>query len=325
MKRRQFLGLVGGGVLAGPFAAQAQTAIPVIGYVSGRSADSEAPLREPFLKSLEEAGFVAGRNFTIEYRHAQGHDDRLPELTSELVRRQVAVLVATSNTSALAVKAATSTIPIVFGVGDDPVRLGLVAGLNRPGGNTTGVYVFTSRLGAKRLSLIRALLPKPGLVAFVVDPKNISTVIQVEEMQQAARAIDQPLLVLRAANEAEAEVAFATLAQQKVSAVQYGATVLFQVINDRLVELAARHRIPASYEWREAVIAGGLMSYNANRTESSGQMGRYVAQILKGAKPADLPVVQSSNFVFAINLRTAKALGLEIPATLLAQADEVIE
>ncbi len=325
MKRRQFLGLVGGGALAGPFLAQSQTAIPVIGYVSGRSADLEAPLREPFLKSLEEAGFVAGRNLTIEYRHAQGRDDRLPDLASELVRRQVAVLVATDNNSAVAAKAATSTIPLVFGTGDDPVRLGLVASLNRPGANTTGVYVFTSRLGAKRLSLIRALLPKPGLIAFVVNPNNLSTAIQVEEMQQAARTIGQPLVVLRVANEADAEAAFAAMAQQKVSAVQYGATILFQVINHRLVELAARHRIPASYEWREAVIAGGLMSYNANRVASSGQMGRYVAQILKGAKPADLPVVQASNFLFVVNLKTAKALGLEIPAALLAQADEVIE
>jgi len=325
MRRRDFFGVLGGAAVAWPVVARAQTAIPVIGYVSGRSADSEAPLREPFLKSLEEAGFVAGRNFTIEYRHAQGRDDRLPELASELVRRQVAVLVATDNNSAVAAKAATSTIPIVFGTGDDPVRLGLVPSLNRPGGNTTGVYVFTSRLGAKRLSLIRALLPKPGLIAFVVNPNNLSTAIQVEEMQEAARTIGQPLIVLRVANEAEAEATFATMVQQKVSAVQYGATILFQVINHRLIELAARHRIPASYEWREAVIAGGLMSYNANRAASLGQVGRYVAQILKGAKPADLPVVQSSNFLFAINLRTAKALGLEIPAALLAQADEVIE
>jgi putative tryptophan/tyrosine transport system substrate-binding protein len=325
MKRRQFLGLVGGGVLAGPFAAQAQSALPVIGYVSGRSADAEAPLREPFLKALEEAGFVAGRNVTIEYRHTQGRDERLPELASELVRRQVAVLVATSNTSALAVKAATSTIPTVFAVGDDPVRQGLVASLNRPGGNATGVHVFTSRLGAKRLSLIRALLPKPGLIAFVADPNNVSTPIQLEEIQEAARAKDQTLLVLRAANEAEVQAAFATMTQQNVSAVQFGASVLFQVINDRLVELAARHRIPASYEWREAAVAGGLMSYNVNRTEFADQTGRYVAQILKGAKPADLPVIQSSSFVFVVNLKTAKALGLEIPATLLAQADEVIE
>jgi putative tryptophan/tyrosine transport system substrate-binding protein len=324
MRRRRFLSLVGGAV-AWPLVAHTQTAIPVIGYLSARSASAEGPLREPFLKSLEEAGFVVGRNIAIEYRHSQGGSDQLSELASELVRQQVAVLVATDNNSALAAKAATSTIPIVFGTGDDPIRLGLVARFNRPDGNSTGVYVFTSRLGAKRLSLIRALLPTPGVIAFIVNPNNSSTAIQVEEMQQAARAIGQPLLMFPVTSEAEAEAAFATMTQQKVSAVQYGASVLFQVINDRLVELAARHRIPASYEWREAVIAGGLMSYNTNRAPSAGQIGRYVAEILKGAKPADLPVVQSSNFVFVINLKTAKALGLEIPAALLAQADEVIE
>lgn len=325
MERRRFFGLVGGGVLAGPFAAQAQTTMPVIGYLSGRTAASESPIREPLLEALESAGFVPGRNVTIEYRYAQGRDDRLPELASELVRRQVALLIATSNTSAVAVKAATPTIPTVFTVGDDPVRRGLVASLNRPGGNATGVHVFTSRLGAKRLSLIRALLPKPGLIAFVVDPSNITTESQVEEVRQAADSIGQPLAVLRVTSEGELEAAFATMAQQGVGAVQYGATLLFQVLNDRLVELAARHRMPASYEWREAVVAGGLMSYNSNRADSSRQLGRYVAQVLRGTKPADLPVVQSSTFLFTINLRTARALGLNIPAAVLAQADEVIE
>jgi len=325
MRRRDFVKIIAGSSAAWPLVAQTQPVIPIIGYLSPRSVSAEGPLREPFLKSLEEAGFVVGRNIAIEYRHSQDDYDQLSELASELVRQQVAVLVATDNNSALAAKAATSTIPIVFGTGDDPIRLGLVASFNRPGGNTTGVYVLTSRLGAKRLSLIRALLPKPGLIAFVVHPNNSSTPIQIEEMQEAARAIGQPLHILRITSEAEAEAAFATMTQQKVSAVQYGASVLFQVINDRLVELAARHRIPASYEWREAVIAGGLMSYNVNRTPSASQIGRYVTEILKGAKPADLPVVQSSNFVFVINLKTAKALSLEIPAALLAQADEVIE
>jgi putative tryptophan/tyrosine transport system substrate-binding protein len=324
MRRRELIGVLGSAALW-PLAGRAQGGPPVIGYLSGRSAPAEAPFREPFLKALEEGGFIVGQNVAIEYRHSQGREDQVPELASELVRRQVAILVATNHGSSVAARAATSTIPIVFGVGEDPVKLGLVASLNRPGGNATGTYVFTSRLGAKRLSLIRALLPKPGVVAFVVDPNNRSTAIQLEEMQQAARAIGQPLLVLRVTNEAEAEAAFATMAQQKVSAVQYGASVLFQVINDRLVELAARHRIPASYEWREAAIAGGLMSYNANRTEGARKVGQYVAQILKGAKPADLPVVQASSFHFVINLKTAKALGLEIPATLLAQADEVVE
>jgi putative ABC transport system substrate-binding protein len=325
MKRREFLAFVSGGLLAATFSAQAQSTIPAIGYISPRSADAEAPLREPFLKSLQDAGFVAGRDFTLEYRYAQGRDTQLPELASELVRRQPAVLIATSNTAAVAAKAATSTIPIVFAVGDDPVRQGLVASFNRPGGNATGVHVFTSRLGAKRLSLIRAVLPQPGLIAFVVDPNNVSTSIQIEEVQQAARSIDQPLLILRVTNEAEMEAAFATMVQERVSAVQFGATVLFQVMNDKLVELTARHRLPASYEWREAVAAGGLMSYNADRAGTSGQIGRYAAQILKGTAPGDLPVIQSANFLFAINLKTARTLGLEIPATLLAQADEVIE
>ena len=325
MKRRDFITIVGGAVAAWPLSARAQHTTPVIGYLSNRSAAAEAPLREPFLKSVEEAGFVVGRNIVVEYRHSQGRDDQLSGLATELVRRQVAILVTTDNASALAAKAATSTIPIVFGSGDDPVKLGLVASLNQPGGNATGIYVFSTRLGAKRLGLLRALLPKPGLIAFVVNPNSTFTPQQVEEMQQAARAVGQPLLVLRAGNEAEVDAAFAAMVQQKVSAVQFGTTPFYQVINDRLVALAARHRIPASYEWREAVLAGGLMSYNANRTEGFRQVGRYVAQILKGAKPADLPVVQASSFHFVINLKTAKALGLEIPPTLLAQADEVIE
>ena len=297
MRRREFITVVCGAA-AWPLAARAQHTMPVVGYLSDRSTATEAPLREPFLKSLEEADFVVGRNIVVEYRHTQGRVDQLSELANELVRRQVAILVATDRTSALVAKAATSTIPIVFASGDDPVKLGLVASLNQPGGNATGVYLYTTRLGAKRLGLLRALLPKPGLIAFVVNPNSPATSLQVEEMQQAARAIGQPLLVLRAGSEPEVDAAFAAMVQQKVSAVQFGTTPFYQVINDRLVALAARHRIPASYEWREAVLAGGLMSYNANRTESLRQVGRYVAEILKGAKPADLPVVQASSFHF---------------------------
>jgi len=325
MRRRQVLAGLVGAAATWPFAACGQAGTPVIGYLSGRSGPSEAPLREPFLKSLEEAGFVVGRNVAIEYRHSEGRDDHLPELASELVRRQVTILVTTDLHSSLAAKAATKTIPIVFSSGDDPVKLGLVTSLSRPGGNATGVYLFTTRLGAKRLGLVRALLPKPGLIAFVVNPDNKSTPLQVEEMQEAARAIRQQLVVLRAGSEDEVEAVFAAMAQQKVSAVQFGTTLLYQVINDRLVALAARYKIPASYEWRDAVVSGGLMSYNTNRSQAARQVGSYVAQILKGARPADLPALQSSSFHFAINLKTAKTLGLEIPATLLAQADEVIE
>jgi putative ABC transport system substrate-binding protein len=229
MRRREFMAGFGA-TTAWPVVGHAQTTLPIIGYLSGRSQAAEAPLREPFLKALQEGGFVVGQNVAIDYRHSQGRDNKMSELASDLVRQRVVALVATDNNSALAAKAATSTIPIVFGTGDDPIRLGLVPSLNRPAGNATGVYVFTSRLGAKRLSLIRALLPKPGMIAFVVDPNNISTATQLEEMQQAARAIAQPLLVFRVTNEADAEAAFATMAQQKVSGVQYGATVLFQVI-----------------------------------------------------------------------------------------------
>jgi len=246
-------------------------------------------------------------------------------LAADLVSRRVAAIVATDRPSALAAKAATPTIPIVFTSGDDPVRIGLVASLNKPGGNATGVNLFTSQLGPKRLGLLRELLPKPDLIAFVVNPDNDSTPIQVEQMEAAAKALGQPLLVLHAKNENEIDAAFATMAQQKVSAVLYGTTLFFQVIGPRLVALAARYKIPASYEWREPVAIGGLMSYSTNRDEVGRQIGNYVAQILKGAKPADLPVVQSSSFVFIINLKTAKSLGIEVPAQLLARADEVIE
>ena len=266
MKRRDFITIVGGAVAAWPLSARAQQ--PVIGYLSNRSAAAEAPLREPFLKSLEEAGFVVGRNIVVEYRHSQGRDDQLSGLATELVRRQVAILVTTDNASALAAKAATSIIPIVFGSGDDPVKLGLVASLNQPGGNATGVYVFSTRLGAKRLGLLRALLPKSGLIAFVVNPNSTFTPQQVEEMQQAARAVGQPLLVLRAGNEAEIEAAFAAMVQQKVSAVQFGTTPFYQVINDRLVALCERHRIPA-LEIAERMfryfLAGSVVHENLHR------------------------------------------------------------
>jgi putative ABC transport system substrate-binding protein len=324
MRRRELIAALGSTALW-PLAARGQGELPVIGYLSARSASTEAPLREPFLRAFAEAGFVIGKNVRIEYRHSEGRDDQLLELVSELVQRQVAILVTTDRASAMAAKAATSTIPTVFGVGEDPVRLGLVASLSKPGGNATGVYVFTTRLGAKRLGLIRQLLTESGPVALLINPNSASSPLQVEEMQQAASAIGQSLLVLPAGSEREVDAAFAEMAQQKVRAMLLSATPYYQVINDKLVELAARYRIPVFYEWREAVVAGGLMSYNTNRTEVGREIGRYVAEILKGKKPADLPTIQSSTFQFVINLKTARGLGLEIPATLLAQADEVVE
>ena len=325
MKRREFIALIGSAAVATPRAVRAQQTMPVIGFLSVRSPDDSAEVRAAFHRGLNETGYVEGRNVVIEYRWAEGQNDRLPALAADLVRRPVAVLVAPARPTAVVAKAATATIQIVFTSGDDPVRIGLVASLNNPGGNATGVSVFTTALGPKRLGLLREFLPKPGLVAFVVHPDNESTPFQIEEMQAAAKALGQPLLVLNAGTEAEVDAVFATMAQQNVSAVLYGATLFFQVIADRLIALAARYRIPASYEWRDAVEAGGLMSYNTNRAEIGRQLGSYVARILRGAKPSELPVVQSSNFVFIINLKTAKALGIEVPPNLLARADEVIE
>src|SRR5436190_389035 len=263
--RRELITMIGGAAAAWPVAVRAQQgAIPVIGYLSSRSHDTEAAVREPFFKALEEAGFFVGKNIAVEYRYSEGQEERGPKLAADLVSRKVSMLVATDRPSALVAKAATSTIPIVFTSGDDPVKLGLVASLSNPGGNATGIYLFTTQLGPKRLGLLRDFLAKPTLIAFVVNPNNTSTPLQIEEMQAAASAVGQPLLVLRAGTEREVEDAFVTMAQQNVGAVLYGTNTFYQVIGDHLVSLAARYKIPASYEWRDSVVAGGLMSYNAD-------------------------------------------------------------
>ena len=325
MRRREFITLLGSAA-AWPLAVRAQQpAMPVIGYLSGRSPEAEAPLRAPFLKALEESGFAAGRNVAIEYRFAEGQDDRLPALAADLVRERPAVLVAMDTGSALAAKAATKTIPIVFGVGADPVRLGLVETLNQPGGNATGIYVFVTDLGPKRLQLLREVVPQATLIAFIANLNSANGPAQKSDMESAAQAIGQQIFVLSASTESEINEAFATIAARKADAIVYGAGVFFQVVRDRLVALAARLSIPAIYEWPEFATAGGLMSYSSNRRESGRQTGNYTGQILKGAKPADLPVFQSSKFELIINLRTAKALGLTIPPGVLAIADEVIE
>jgi len=326
MRRRDFIKIIGSAATTWPFVAHAQkTTIPVIGYLSARSAGAETALRTPFLKALAEGGFVAGRDVLVEYRFAAGHEDQLRELAADLVRRPVSMLVAAERPSALAAKAATSTIPIVFSTGDDPVRLGLVKSVSHPGGNATGVHIFTTQLGPKRLSLVRDLLAKPGLIAFVVDSNNTSSPRQIEEIQSAAKTLGQPILVLWVGAERELDNVFSTMTQQKVSAVLYGATAFFQIVSARLIALAAQHKIPACYEWRDAVVEGGLMSYNVNRDEIGRQVGYYAAQGLKGASPSNLPVVQSSKFVLVINIGAAKALGLDLPSALLAQADELIE
>jgi putative ABC transport system substrate-binding protein len=326
MRRREFITLVGGASASLSLAARAQQpAMPVIGYFSGRSSGSDAPIRGPFLKALEESGFVAGRNVAIEYRFSEGRDERLPQIAAALVGQSVSMLVATDRASAVAAKAATATIPIVFTSGTDPVQIGLVASFNRPGGNATGVHLLTTELGPKRLGLIRELLPKSGTIAFVVNPISAGTPFQVKEMQDAAQAVGQPLLVVEAGTEEQLDKAFAMMAERNVAAILYGASLFFQVVGERLVALAARYRLPALYEWREFVTAGGLMSYSTDRNEFGRVAGNYAGRILKGERPADLPVVQSSRFEFVINLKTVKALGLEIPPNLLARADEVIE
>ena len=326
MRRREFITLLGSILTAWPLAARAQQpGMPVIGYLSGRSPEAEAPIVAAVRRGLQEIGYLAGQNIAIEFRFSDGQDDQLPALAADLVGRRVTVLVATDRPSALAAKAATATIPIVFASGADAVEIGLVASLNRPGGNATGVNVFTTELGPKRLELLRQVAPKAGTIAFTVNPNATTSGRQVNELQAAAAALGQQILVLNAGNEQEINEAFATIVERRVAAVLYGAAVFFQVRQDQLIALAARHSIPAMYEWREFVTAGGLMSYSTNRAEAFRQVGIYTGRVLKGANPADLPVMQSIRFEFVINLKTAKALGIKLSDDLLSLADEVIE
>jgi putative ABC transport system substrate-binding protein len=325
MKRREILALISGMAALAPFAATAQLGLPVIGYLSSRSAEAEAPLRTAFLEGLEKAGFIVGRNVAIAYQFAEGSFDRLPSLAAELVGLRVAVLVATGAPAADAAKQATATIPIVFSVGRDPVASGLIDSLARPGGNATGTHSLGLDVIPKKLELLREILPQPGLIAFLVGPQTQATPMMLRQVEAAAQAVGQPILVLHGRNEDEIDKAFATMAERQVRGLLYGASEYFQVIADKLIALAARYRIPASYEWREFVTAGGLMSYSTSRREVMRLAGDYVGRILKGAAPADLPVIQSTRFELAINLETAKTLGLTIPHTVLLRADEVIE
>jgi putative ABC transport system substrate-binding protein len=325
MNRRELLVLVGAGAALAPLAATAQPGLPVIGYLSSRSAEAETPNRTPFLEGLKQAGFIVGQNVAIEYRYAEGRLDRLPSLAAELLGLPVALLVAAGVTEAGAAKKATATIPIVFGAGLDPVQMGLVASFSRPGGNATGWYGFGTEINPKRLELLREVLPQPGLIAFLVGPENQATPEHLRQVEAAAQAVGQPILVLHGRDEDEVEKAFATMAERQVRGLLYGPTTYFQVIADKLVALAALYHIPAIYEWPLFVAAGGLMSYNVKLGEGSRVMGDYAGRILKGAAPADLPVVQPTRFELVINLETAKALGLTIPHTVLLRADEVIE
>ena len=325
MRRRKFITLLGGAA-AWPLAANAQQpAMPVIGFVNAGSSD--APLGAAFRSGLNESGYVEGQNVTVEYHWLAGQFDRLPSLMADLVRRRVAVIATPAgNLAALTAKAATTTIPIVFSVGEDPVRLGLVASLARPGGNATGINFFNNETIARRLGLLHELVPKAVHIAALINPANTPIAdAALQDIQEAARVIGLQIQVLKASTNREIEAAFATLVRDGVDALFVAPDTFFVSRRVQFATLAAHHRIPAAYNGRDFVEVGGLMSYGTDRVDTYRQVGAYAGQILKGAKPADLPVLQSTKFEFVINMQTARALGIEVPATLIAIADEVIE
>jgi ABC-type uncharacterized transport system substrate-binding protein len=326
MRRRKFISLIGGSVAAWPLAARAQQPIPVIGFLHTQLVDVYADELRVFRQGLRESGYVEGETVAIEYRWAENQMDRLPALAAELVRRQVAAIAAMGGVpSALAAKAATRTIPIVFIAAEDPVRLGLVASLARPGGNLTGINFFAGELAAKRLELLRELVPTATRIAMLVNLASVENEITVKDIEASARAKGLQIQVVNASTNREINAAFATFVSERPDALLVAPGPPFNGRRVQLVQLAAFHRIPAIYAQRQNVGIGGLMSYGASLTDAYRQVGFYIGRILKGSSPGDLPVVQSSKFELVINAETARMLGLTVPPTLLATADEVIE
>ena len=326
MRRREFITLLGSAAAAWPVGAKAQpSAMPVIGFLSSASPAGYANLIAAFRDGVNETGLEVGRNVTIEFEWAEGELDRLPRLAADLVRRQVAVIASTGAPATMAAKAATSTIPIAFMTGDDPVKFALVASLARPGGNVTGVSFLTTTLADKRVELLRELIPNADIIAVLANPKSPVGVDDARSVKRAATILGLQVHILDASTSFEFEAAFAELAQRSAKAVLVAADPFFYSRRDQIVGLAARHALPAIYHDREFATAGGLMSYGASVANAYRQVGVYAGKILKGAKPADLPVMQPTNFELVINLQTAKRLGVDVPATLLARADEVIE
>jgi ABC-type uncharacterized transport system substrate-binding protein len=325
MRRRELILLLSSAMTAASGLRAQQKAMPVIGFLGSASLGRNPALMAAFHQGLSETGYVEGQNLAIEYRWAEGHYDRLPALAADLVARKVDLIAAFGGIpAALAAKSATSTIPIVFSVGD-PVDLGLVANLARPGGNLTGVSTLAPELSPKRLELISELVPQAGVIALLVNPNNSNPERIIGDMQEAARAKGVQLPILKARTESEIDAAFTTLVQLQAGALVVGGDPFFGNWREQLVALAARHGVPAIYQWRESVEAGGLISYGSNLAASFRQVGIYAGKILKGAKPADLPVQQPTTFELLVNLNTAKALGLTIPQSILGRADEVIE